>query len=139
MIKRTPQEIADFFNCYIAQNPSGLWYAFCKKPHRNKTRWAVNPIRDIYISTEYIDNDWEGDWKDSLHEPSTKDAAHISEVHTHMEYRIISNKLPNELAKEVTRLLSEGWKPYGGIVVEQLKEEYADNALFHQTMVRGIE
>lgn len=32
MIKRTPQEIADFFQCYVAQDKNGTWCLFEDKP-----------------------------------------------------------------------------------------------------------
>ena len=38
MIRRDPQEIADFFGCYVAQNPeTGGWYLFREKPERDET------------------------------------------------------------------------------------------------------
>ena len=33
MIKRTPQEIADFFQCYVAQDEDGDWYMYKDKPN----------------------------------------------------------------------------------------------------------
>lgn len=32
MIKKTPQEIADFFQCYVAQDKNGTWCLFEDKP-----------------------------------------------------------------------------------------------------------
>ena len=32
MIRRTPQDIADFFGCYVAQNEKGRWKLYCAKP-----------------------------------------------------------------------------------------------------------
>lgn len=32
MIKRTPQEIADFYGCYVAQDKDGDWYIYEKAP-----------------------------------------------------------------------------------------------------------
>ena len=37
MRKRTPQEIADFFGCYIAQDRDGSWYLYDEKP----IEWSV--------------------------------------------------------------------------------------------------
>lgn len=32
MIKRTPQEIADFFQCYVAQDSTGYWFVYEDRP-----------------------------------------------------------------------------------------------------------
>ena len=43
MIKRTPQEIADFTGCYVAQDFDGSWMAYETKPTMNKYKkhWTL--------------------------------------------------------------------------------------------------
>ena len=67
MIKRSPQEIADFFQCYVAQDENGLWYINgCKpelkiekgywKPQRTPDDFEIN-IFSILVSAP-ADHDW---------------------------------------------------------------------------------
>ena len=61
MIKRTPQEIADFFQCYVAQDEDGDWYMYKDKPMRNEDRgiWVGSiddPLRIPYMTVEIPDN-----------------------------------------------------------------------------------
>lgn len=69
MIKRTPQEIADFFGCNIAMDKNGFWFMYKNKPHiRNDKQWITdNPADYESFSDDYID--WDGDWTKSLHSP----------------------------------------------------------------------
>ena len=61
MIKRTPQEIADFFQCYVAQDESGEWYMYKDIPIRNNCRgiWVgsiEDPLRFPYKVVEIPSN-----------------------------------------------------------------------------------
>lgn len=75
MIKRTPQEIADFFGCYVAMDKilgSG-WYGYALKPHRENTLWFSHnedPLQ-LYIPSELINIPANHDWT-KLYEPSCK-------------------------------------------------------------------
>ena len=110
MIKRTPQEIADFFQCYVAQDEDGDWYMYKDKPMRNEDRgiWVGSiddPLRIPYMTVEIPDNHF---WT-MLYEPRScsekirnsinKEASysekapvsenkpdHLGEVYTHKEY-----------------------------------------------------
>ena len=52
MIKRTPQEIADFFQCYVAQQGCGDWTLFNKRPSLKNSfgvsSWQMNDADDGY-------------------------------------------------------------------------------------------
>lgn len=70
MIKRTPQEIADFFGCYVAQDMSDRWYAYEEKPHmeRNNT-WDIDCGRSVsIIGDDLFDIPADHDWT-HLYEP----------------------------------------------------------------------
>ena len=57
-----------------------------------------------------------------------------------MEYRVVSTSDHERLAGEVTRLLSEGWLLYGGVVVTPLEhegEEPKHYSVYTQALVKG--
>ena len=68
MIRRTPQEIADFFQGYIAQDRDGKWYIYFEKP-------VLGPD-DLWISAggmaislnRFIKEEFEHSWT-TLYEP----------------------------------------------------------------------
>lgn len=72
MNKRTPQEIADFFGCYVAQNPeTGGWYLFREKPERDETLgWVTTSGNEnvALFSSICIDAPADHDWT-HLYEP----------------------------------------------------------------------
>lgn len=37
--RRTPQEIADFFNCYVAMDEDGEWYLYSEEPRFGRYSW----------------------------------------------------------------------------------------------------
>lgn len=141
MIKRTPQEIADFFKCYVAMDADGEWVMYEEKPKRFDVYWNLPNGHSQSLFESFIEDIENHDWKDSLHEPSTKDAPHISEVHTHMEYQVVTDPDAGELFKRINALLSKGWRPQGGIAVEHLESNEDDPSgyILYQAMVRGIE
>ena len=139
MIKRTPQEIADFFQCYVAQDENGLWYINgCKpelkiekgywKPQRTPDDFEIN-IFSILVSAP-ADHDWT-----HLYEPRKADnAPHQSEVFIHKEYRIVKAHKeinPEAFAQGVAVWLNSGWKPCGGIAFDK-------DGCPYQAMVRGV-
>ena len=71
MIKRTPQEIADFFGCYVAMDVDREWHAFAQKPEINATGewWYCSPGVGSYLSDYYIDIPINHDWH-TLYEPA---------------------------------------------------------------------
>lgn len=57
MIKRTPQEVADFFGCYVGNLRPYLWSLFKKRPSYNKDfEWweTKEPDQELSISSELI-------------------------------------------------------------------------------------
>lgn len=64
--RRTPQEFADFFNCYVAMDKDGEWYLYSEEPRLERYSWASSKgliyLRDnlgflsFILATE--DHDW---------------------------------------------------------------------------------
>lgn len=152
MIKRDPQEIADFFGCKVQVNP----YT------NNTDLWDSNgDIRDCvgYLDHQIVLKSNMADGN-STYEPKEKqeksegnspnsenkncpcyqdftdsdnNAPHQSEVHTHREYFVVEaglDELASHFEKIIHEMLNEGWKLQGGICV--------DNARYYQAMVRGV-
>ena len=151
MIKRGPQEMADFFGCYVAQDEDGGWYMYKDKPIRNEDRgiWVGSiddPLMIPYMTVEIPDNHL---WT-MLYEPrpcsekapdSENKPEHLGEVYTHKEFRIESHTEMAPLASKITALMNEGWMPSGGLVVEHLPmaDGYVeDGQVFYVAMVRGV-
>ena len=144
MIKRLPQEIADFFGCYVAQDKSGDWYLYEKAPvlDLSEAMWidggrsAKAPHEAFMAVTE--DHDWK-----KLYSPKPADsdnkASHQSQVHVHQEYQVIADPGASNLFSRVNRLLADGWRPQGGIAVEHIDGENDSGYILYQAMVRGIE
>ena len=149
MIKRTPQEIADFFQCYVAMNKNGDWTAFNKKPFMPGGMvqgWYMSSSDNIqYLNLyDFVDSPFNHDWT-HLYEPQSGNQGkteedfpnHAKEVYTHKEYRIVSAVADTEdLDSKVTKLLNEGWKPIGGVAFSQYDDNHYDT--FYQAMVRGV-
>lgn len=158
MIKRTPQEIADIFQCYVAMNQDGAWYMFEEKPERQERTWRINSKHFAYLHSKLIDIPFPCDWT-HLYEPrpySEKSAdsinkeasyseeapvsenkpAHLGEVYTHKEYRIEHSLEIEPLNNRITYLMNRGWKPQGGINVNYSPS--LKTASYHQAMVRGV-
>ena len=66
MIKRTPQEIADFFGCYVAQTFSGYWFVHIDKPIMHKGAWISH--NGIGFPNQLVDAPADHDWE-QLYEP----------------------------------------------------------------------
>ena len=151
MIKRTPQEIADFFGCYVAQDEAGCFMIYSEKPefiledemYGVKNVWVMaNKPEGVF---EYItslvdvptDHDFHRLYEPNLSEKPTGSAPHQSEVHTHKEYCVIKNETPAGLSKQTTKLMDKGYKPLGGIAIGY---EYgvSPRQYFYQAMVRGV-
>ena len=143
MIKRTPQEIADFFGCYVAQTFSGDWFV-----------WISN--NGIGFPNQLVDAPADHDWEQQ-YEPRkiTPESGIIneefgkncqkpdlytcqSEVHTHKEYRVICADNQEKLQDKVTLAINEGWKCQGGVYVQDRSHiAHVNFAFFYQAMVRG--
>ena len=166
MIKHTPQEIADFFGAYVAQDKDGDWFIFHKKPQLSSENgiWAdggrsAKTVNEAFMdipenhdwtylyeprpySTEQADSDNKQDaYSGKQADSDNKEAPHQSQVHVHAEYCIVTNINPVGLSEHVHELVSEGWRPQGGVAVEHLpkSEGYVQDCCYHQVMVRGLE
>ena len=148
MIKRDPQEIADFFGCKVLVNPfseaanlnadddSGYCIGYLKKhtvvscENHDKTTIIFEPQRK-QRNSENKNNSCSQDYTDS-----DNNAPHQSEVHTHREYCVIKNETPVGLSKQATKLIDKGYNPVGGIAIGY---EYGacPRQYFYQAMVRG--
>ena len=160
MIRRTPQEIADFFQCYVAQDESGEWYMYKDKPIRNEDSgiWVGSieePLRITYMTVEIpSDHDWtilyeqrpysekpadsinkeafcSGKAPDSENKPD-----HASEVYIGERFVLLGEFQPPALMQKVEEYLDKGYRLYGnpwtGPDVERC------GYIHYQAMVRGV-
>ena len=73
MIKRTPQEIADFFGCYVAMNVDGDWFAYSEEPLIDRTRDCWDGFYNyLCLEPEFINPPANHDWT-TLYEPAIKE------------------------------------------------------------------
>ena len=155
-IKRHPQEIADFFKGYVAQDENGSWYLFNTKPAINDVgdRWVAIGMYSFIIPTA-IKTPEGHDWH-TIYEPQPKDpievfneiqargndiAPHQSEVYVNKEYCVVGASDFESLQKRVQNMMRSEWKPQGGIAVEHLPstDGYCDkDVFFYQAMVMGV-
>lgn len=170
MIKRSPQDIADFTGCWVAQTPTGHWFIAKKSPLLRSYGWFIHNENRYDLPEEVVDvpegHSWEylyepqgnqgkseGDLPNSTdraesdnkaapysEKPADSDNKHQSQVHVHSEYDVVYGGYPAQLSIKVTQLMHEGWKPLGGVAVEDLEEKLDDHrCIFYQAMVRGLE
>ncbi len=144
MIKRTPQEIADFFGCYVAQDKIEDWYLYRKKPSCDgEKRWKCMKDDRIqgFLEPSAVNAPGDHEWT-HLYEPSNSSEKpdHLGEVFIHQEYCLLTNIDQIELVSQINKMMAEGWLPQGGIAVEHLpkSEGYVRDSCFYQAMVRGV-
>ena len=155
MIRRTPQEIADFFGGYVVQSKEGLWYMLNSKPKVEGNNWIGNGESSIRINEGLISVSVNHDWT-HLYEPQniTPESGiineksdencqksglcpHSGEVYTHKEYIVVHDSFLSELAAKVARHMENGWKLQGGVAIRH-PENREDSHTFYQAMVRGL-
>ena len=144
MIKRTPQEIADFTGCYVAKakGRTKLLFLYEKRPPLTDNWSHLYEPRITHekrMKNAQITHDVSS--SDKQASKTSDEATHISEVYTHKEYVLAEGKRVQDLTNKVNILLAHGWKPQGGIFVEYLPESdgYAESTEFYyQAMVRGL-
>lgn len=146
MTKRTPQEIADFFGCYVFEaETEGDFYVTKQKPIQDYDCYVMS-VDDgaLGILSEFVSFPADHD-RTHLYEPQSGNQGkteedfpnHAKEVYTHKEYRIVSAVADTEdLDSKVTKLLNEGWKPIGGVAFSQYDDNHYET--FYQAMVRGV-
>ena len=141
MIKRTPQEIADFFGCYVFEaETEGDFYVTKQKPIQDYDCYVMS-VDDgaLGILSEFVSFPADHD-RTHLYEPQTEieGCPHQSEVHTHKEYKVVCYTYENSLNEAITSMMAEGWKPQGSIAMVYLGEIYSPPIMFAQAMVRGL-
>ena len=74
MIKRTPQEIANFFQCYVAQDKDGDWYIYEKAPVADLSEaiWRDGGRSAVTPHEAFMDVPKNHDWT-KLYEPQGKE------------------------------------------------------------------
>ena len=156
MIKRTPQEFADFTGCYVAQDFDGSWMAYEIKPTMNKTKryWILKDSVGamLIIHSNMLDSPEDHDWT-RLYKPHPDNksdtnyqnqpevdnkAPHQSEVYVQKEYRIVQALSAEGLAAKVANMMENGWKLQGGVSAQPLSDADDNLHTFHQAMVRGV-
>ena len=158
MNNRTPQEIADFFGCYVFSTFKGGWHLSTEKPELRATgwvlpnggyRWEIKHLVDSPVNRDwthlyeprYSENQADSDNKPDPYYAKQPDSdnKHQSEVYTHQEYCILAHNLSRTLSKMVIENMGNGWRPVGGVAVEPLSGEYEHpECVFYQAMVRGV-
>lgn len=143
MIRRTPQEIADFFGCYVFQGRArDNFYMTKGKPEWNGADFCLHSDGMLsLIDKAVVDIPTGHDWT-HLYEPQmvsaetahTTDTTHLGEVYAHKEYRIVTahKEIDSEaFSKGVMAWIERGWRPAGGISFDK-------HGCPYQAMVRGI-
>lgn len=145
MIKRSPQEIADFFGCKVQVNPytfsanlwdandeikEGLGYLNHKLIHMSNT--ADDNL--TYEPQEKQENS--GNKDGSYYQDSeNSENKHQSEVHIGARYVLLGEFNPYELMRKIDELLNDGFKLYGNPFVGP---ETSYGYIHYQAMVRGL-
>ena len=112
MNQHTPQEWADITGCYVVRDQLRERFTLFKnKPEINHEEglwcqagdWGELPVGAV--PKEFRTLDWT-----ILYEPRKRDNAPHQSV---KEYVLVEESDPEELEKEVTRMLDNGWSLYG--------------------------
>lgn len=112
MNSHTPQEWADITGCYVVRDQLRERFTLFKnKPEINHEEglwcqagdWGELPVGAV--PKEFRALDWT-----TLYEPRKADNAPHQSVR---EYVLVEESDPEELEKEVTRMLDNGWSLYG--------------------------
>ena len=149
MIKRDPQEIADFFECKVQVNQCTnnvfLWdssgdirgcvgcleHQIVHKSNMADGKLTYEPQKK-HENSDNKDGSYYQDFADS-----DNNAPHQSEVHTHREYVLLGEFSPSELCVKVSEYLEKGFKLYG---YPWTGPDCGRCGYIHyQAMVRGLE
>ena len=151
MIKRTPQEIADLFGCYVARDDGrNCFTVYVEKPVLNpEQRWwstsgDYGELPTAAVPKEFYSLDWTILYEPRLDNKSETNyqnqpevdnkAPHQSEVYIGERYVFLIAYEAKELASKVERYLADGYSLYGSPGVKS--GGLAANIYF-QAMVRG--
>ena len=132
MIKRTPQEIADFFGYYVFSTDAKTWYVAHEAPKLRATGWICKKYNRLPPKIIDVPSDY--DWT-HLYEPHNKSDACFADRadsdNKHHEYMIVTGNNYEYMNVLISNYRAEdGWRPQGGI--------YFHDGVFYQAMVRGI-
>lgn len=149
MIRRTPQEIADFFGCYVAQDDERNWWIYENKPVLDGDCWLTGGKSDEitrYLVETPEDHVWTKIYSPNVSENLTsstvsemekvagiskkettrEDSAEIAQAKDH--YVIAYGDCIAGLTVSVNAYLADGYKLYGNLVI--------DNGEFYQSMIK---
>lgn len=155
MIKRDPQEIADFFGCKVQVNPytfsAHLWDA------NDEIKESVGYLNHQLMHMSNMDDDKfryepqekQGGQEETLSnsdnkngsyyqnfEDSDNNAPHQSEVYIEDHYVLLGEFQPDTLMQKVEEYLNKGFKLYGNPWTGPDTRSYG--YIHYQAMVRGI-
>lgn len=144
MIRRTPQEIADFFGCYVARDKGRRCFTiYTDKPERNdEQEWWSNPSGEYgelpfgVVDVIFREEDWT-----KLYEPNPDNKSndskpdHLGEVYIHKEYVLLGEFDPNLLMQKINEYLNKGYKLYGN---PWTGPNTNCGYIHYQAMVRGV-
>ena len=136
MIKRTPQEIADFFGCYVAMDADGDWFAYSEEPliYRIRNYWdTLHSYKDIYLRPDFINPPANHDWT-ILYEPRPETSCKASDDESVSKKEKAKKLVPYDLNKKEDRDALRGkW------VVDSDEDEYIINAFYPtQEVCNGV-
>lgn len=144
MIKRTPQEISDFFGCYVAQDECGEWWVYENKPILKEDHWIssnedVFEIEDLPIEIEVPeDHVWTKVYSPNASENLTCSSSTVSEMEnvvgiseketssiadnkeqhvTYPQYIVACGGSLATIEESVNFYMSEGYLPFGSLGV----------------------
>lgn len=162
MIKRSPQEIADIFQCYVAMDRNGEWNIYENRPaiKNGMSFWVADSGFDAEINKVLLEVPADHDWT-HLYEPrpcsekpadsinkeascsekalvSENKPAHLEEVYTHKEYCVESHTALTPLMSRITAMMNNGWKPQGGIFKDWDENCDGGEYRYYQAMARGV-
>ena len=119
MIRRTLQEIADFFGMAAAVDKNGQAALFSAVPERRDTWWMLHDDEDEYLDLLPGMFDYSGDWRDSLtlpeswtNEPPFKDGEIV--INIELGFPSIWRKEYDLHADEYRRPTRAEWKVLRG-------------------------
>ena len=163
MIKRTPQEIADFFGCYVFEaETEGDFYVTKQRPIKDCDCYVIRAGDEaLGISSEFIrltighyqsrlyePHGKEGKTEEDFPNPDNKSNAcyedqadsdnkpnRLGEVYTHKEYVLLCEFQPGPLMQKVNELLQDGFRLYGN---PWTGPDSNYGYIHYQAMVRGV-
>ena len=154
MTKRSPQEIADFFGCYVVQDGDDVgryFHAFSERPtlttdedFRIRNVWCTPGKLDCvnwFISIECVEvpegHDYHILYEPRMQKPEKPDhASHQSEVHIGERYVLLGEFQPGALMQKVDEYLDKGYRLYGNPWTGPDSINYG--YIHYQAMVRGV-